>query len=185
MFSRRVAGWQLSTRLRTDLALDALETGLWTRQREDRDPQGLDPPLGPGRPTNISRCTTPSGSRSPARSASVGSTGDGCVWPRRSTPCSLRPRRSTPCSKLSSSATRVRGRTSTTWRSCRRVHRLGSTTDAWTARSAQSRRSCTRTITTVTTASRQSPARQFRDSTEPGTRQYRVRGRQSDHRFCR
>ena len=41
VFSRRVVGWQLSTSPRTDLALDALEMGLWTRQREDRDPQGL------------------------------------------------------------------------------------------------------------------------------------------------
>jgi putative transposase len=41
VFSRRVVGWQLSTSLRTDLALDALEMGLWTRQREDRDPRGL------------------------------------------------------------------------------------------------------------------------------------------------
>ncbi len=41
MFSRRVVGWQLSTSLRTDLALDALEMGLWTRQREHRDPHGL------------------------------------------------------------------------------------------------------------------------------------------------
>ena len=41
MFSRRVVGWQLSTSLRTDLALDALEMGLWTRRREDRDPHGL------------------------------------------------------------------------------------------------------------------------------------------------
>lgn len=30
--SRRVVGWQLSTSLRTDLALDALEMGIWTRQ---------------------------------------------------------------------------------------------------------------------------------------------------------
>ncbi len=37
VFSRRVVGWQLSTSLRTDLALDALEMGLWTRQREDRN----------------------------------------------------------------------------------------------------------------------------------------------------
>ena len=29
--SRRVVGWQLSTSLRTDLALDALNMGLWTR----------------------------------------------------------------------------------------------------------------------------------------------------------
>ena len=30
VFSRRAVGWQLSTSLRTDLALDALNTGLWT-----------------------------------------------------------------------------------------------------------------------------------------------------------
>jgi len=41
VFSRRVLGWQVSTRLRTDLALDALEMGLWTRAREDADTTGL------------------------------------------------------------------------------------------------------------------------------------------------
>ena len=41
VFSRRVVGWQLSTSLRTDLALDALEMGIWTRQREGRDVAGL------------------------------------------------------------------------------------------------------------------------------------------------
>jgi putative transposase len=41
VFSRRVVGWQLSVSLRTDLALDALEMGLWTRQREERGPHGL------------------------------------------------------------------------------------------------------------------------------------------------
>lgn len=41
VFSRRVVGWQLSTSLRTDLALDALEMGIWTRQREGRDLSGL------------------------------------------------------------------------------------------------------------------------------------------------
>lgn len=35
--SRRVVGWQLSTSLRTDLALDALNMGLWTRQRAGHD----------------------------------------------------------------------------------------------------------------------------------------------------
>jgi putative transposase len=34
-FSRRVLGWQTSTTLRTDLALDALEMALWTRRKED------------------------------------------------------------------------------------------------------------------------------------------------------
>ncbi len=41
VFSRRVVGWQLSPSLRTGLALDALEMGLWTRQRDGRDPEGL------------------------------------------------------------------------------------------------------------------------------------------------
>jgi putative transposase len=39
--SRRVVGWQLSKSLRTDLALDALEMGLWTRRRAGRDVGGL------------------------------------------------------------------------------------------------------------------------------------------------
>lgn len=39
--SRRVVGWQLSRSLRTDLALDALEMGLWTRQHAGRDTSGL------------------------------------------------------------------------------------------------------------------------------------------------
>jgi putative transposase len=37
VFSRRIVGWQLSTSLRTELALDALEMGLWTRQRDGAD----------------------------------------------------------------------------------------------------------------------------------------------------
>ncbi|MFZ0325576.1 MAG: DDE-type integrase/transposase/recombinase [Actinomycetes bacterium] len=34
VFSRRVLGWQCSTSLRTDQALDALEMAIWTRQRD-------------------------------------------------------------------------------------------------------------------------------------------------------
>jgi putative transposase len=41
VFSRRVVGWQLSKSLRTDLALDALEMGIWTRQRAGNDVSGL------------------------------------------------------------------------------------------------------------------------------------------------
>ena len=37
VFSRRIVGWQLSTSLRTDLALDALEMGIWARTRAGRD----------------------------------------------------------------------------------------------------------------------------------------------------
>lgn len=35
--SRRIVGWQTSTRLYTDLALDALTMAIWQRQREGAD----------------------------------------------------------------------------------------------------------------------------------------------------
>lgn len=41
VFSRLVVGWQVSTSLRTDLALDALDMGLWTRRRAGQDVTGL------------------------------------------------------------------------------------------------------------------------------------------------
>ena len=41
VFSRRVVGWQVSTSLRTDLALDALQMGLWTRHRDGHDTSAL------------------------------------------------------------------------------------------------------------------------------------------------
>lgn len=41
VFSRRVVGWQLSTSLRTGLALDALNMGLWTRTRDGHDTSAL------------------------------------------------------------------------------------------------------------------------------------------------
>lgn len=37
VFSRRIVGWQLSTNLYTDLALDALNMGIWTRTRAGSD----------------------------------------------------------------------------------------------------------------------------------------------------
>ncbi len=40
VFSRRIGGWRASTSLRTDLALDALEQGLWTRARDAREVTG-------------------------------------------------------------------------------------------------------------------------------------------------
>jgi len=51
VFSRRVVGWQLSTSLRTDLALDALNMGLWTRAHDGHDTTDLihhsdQPPTG-------------------------------------------------------------------------------------------------------------------------------------------
>jgi transposase InsO family protein len=41
VFSRLVTGWQVSTSLRTDLALDALDMGLWARHRAGQDVTGL------------------------------------------------------------------------------------------------------------------------------------------------
>lgn len=41
VFSRMIVGWQVSTSLRTDLALDALDMGLWARRRAGQDTAGL------------------------------------------------------------------------------------------------------------------------------------------------
>lgn len=42
VFSRRIIGWRVSNTLRADLALDALEQAIWTRQSENaEDLQGL------------------------------------------------------------------------------------------------------------------------------------------------
>jgi putative transposase len=41
VFSRRVMGWQVSTSLRTDLALDALNMGLWARAHDGHDTRAL------------------------------------------------------------------------------------------------------------------------------------------------
>jgi putative transposase len=41
VFSRMVVGWQASTSLRSDLALDALEMAIWNRQRAGVDVSGL------------------------------------------------------------------------------------------------------------------------------------------------
>ena len=37
VFSRRIVGWQLSTSLHTELALDALSMGIWIRHKNGRD----------------------------------------------------------------------------------------------------------------------------------------------------
>ena len=41
VFSRMVVGWQASTSLRSDLAIDALEMAVWNRQRAGQDLTGL------------------------------------------------------------------------------------------------------------------------------------------------
>ena len=47
VYSRRVIGWQTSTSLYADLALDALEMAVWARRREGADLTGPGPPLRP------------------------------------------------------------------------------------------------------------------------------------------
>jgi len=63
VFSRMVVGWQVSTSLRTDLALDALDMGLWARQRAGQDVAGLTHHSDRG--VNIEPSATPSGSPKP------------------------------------------------------------------------------------------------------------------------
>ena len=41
VYSRRIVGWRCSTSLRTDLAADALEQGLWQRTRDGHEVRGL------------------------------------------------------------------------------------------------------------------------------------------------
>lgn len=41
VYSRMIVGWQVSTRLYTDLALDALRMGIWRRERAGHDLTGL------------------------------------------------------------------------------------------------------------------------------------------------
>jgi putative transposase len=40
VYSRRIVGWRCSTSLRTDLAADALEQGLWQRARDGHESAG-------------------------------------------------------------------------------------------------------------------------------------------------
>jgi putative transposase len=64
VYSRRVVGWQLSKSLRTDLALDALEMGLWTRQHAEHDTTASS--HTPTRAFSTSPCAPPSDSPRPA-----------------------------------------------------------------------------------------------------------------------
>ena len=108
VFSRRIVGWQTSTGLYTDLALDALQMAVWQRKRQGADLTGLVHHSDRGVQYRsirygqaLSDCEAV---------ASVGSKGDllsASLWPRPST----------PCTRPSSSVTRDPGRTSTPLRS--------------------------------------------------------------------
>jgi hypothetical protein len=104
VFSRRVVGWQVATGLYTDLALDALEMGIWARTRDGADLTGL-VHYSDSETAHTVRSATPGAWKKPTR------------WPpsgpraiRMTTPS---PRRSIRCSRPNLSATRGHGRTST------------------------------------------------------------------------
>ena len=161
VFSRRVVGWQLSKSLRTDLALDALEMGLWTRARAGRDTTGVIAHSDKGVQYLAVRYTQ--------RLADAGRGRLGRLHGRQ-----LRqraPRRSTRCSRPSWSATRAPGQASTISRSPSPNTSTGSTTGACTARSAPSHPSSSKTTTTGRTPPRLPSRRQLGASTEPGTGQ--------------
>ena len=53
VYSRRIIGWQTSTSLYTDLALDALEMAVWQRKRQGADLTGLVHHLRPRRAVQV------------------------------------------------------------------------------------------------------------------------------------
>ena len=91
VFSRMIVGWQVSTSLRTDLALDALDMGLWTRQRAGQDVTGwsITAIAGPGAPRSGTASGSPTLACCPRSGRSV--TPTTTPWPSRSSVCS-RPR---------------------------------------------------------------------------------------------
>src|SRR4051812_15906201 len=117
VYSRRVMGWQLSKSLRTDLTLDALEIGIWTRTHAGKAVDGvIHHPHSGGLPAV--RYT-----QRLAEAGAVASVGS------RGTPTSTPwPRRSTRCSRPNSSGTKARGEASTTSRSSLPSTSTGSTT---------------------------------------------------------
>jgi len=83
VFSRMVVGWQVSTSLRTDLALDALDMGLWARGRAGQDVTGLI--HHSDRACSTEQFATPSGSPKPRLSprSVPRATATTTPWPRR------------------------------------------------------------------------------------------------------
>ena len=76
VFSRRIVGWRVASTVRADLALDALEHGIWTRSHDD--------PLSLG---GTCPSATPSGSPKPApsRPSAPRAARTTTPWPSRST----------------------------------------------------------------------------------------------------
>jgi len=137
VFSRRVVGWQVSTSLRTDLALDALNMGLWTRHHDGHDTAALVHHSDRGVQYVAIRYTERLAEAGAV--ASVGTKGDSYDNAMAEAFNSL--------FKPNWSATADPGRTSTTSRSRSPSTSTGSTSDASTARSDSSHQSSTRPST--------------------------------------
>jgi putative transposase len=55
VYSRLITGWRCSASMNTDLPLDALEMGIWQRQRTGRSIQGLVHHSDAGSQTRLNR----------------------------------------------------------------------------------------------------------------------------------
>jgi len=100
VFSRMIVGWQVSTSLRTDLALDALDMGLWLRQRAGQDFTGLVHHSDQLNSPNTEPSGTPSGSPKQTPWRRSGPRATACY------PANRGRLGSTHCSRPSASATR-------------------------------------------------------------------------------
>ncbi len=85
--SRAIVGWRVATTLRAELALDALEMAIWTRQAAGLD--GLVHHSDRGVQPSTCRSATPSGwpTRAPWARSAPRVTATIMRWPRRSTAC--------------------------------------------------------------------------------------------------
>ena len=157
---RRIVGWRVSTSLRSDLALDALEHALWaTRRAAGTDMTGLVHHSDRGVQYLSIRYTE--------RFAAAGAVAS--CRPASATPTTTPPpNRSSACSRPNSSADEVPGEGSTTssWRPL--SGSTGSTADGCTAPAATSRQRSSKSSTTVTTATSKPSRPNNRASTEPG-----------------
>lgn len=86
VYSRRIIGWQTSTSLYTDLALDALRMAVWQRKRQRADLSGLVHHLRPrGAVPSHPLWAGPVGLRGGRFGGVEGGLLSALLWPRRST----------------------------------------------------------------------------------------------------
>ena len=158
VYSRRILGWQTSTSLYTDLALDALKMAIWRRRRDGADLTGLIHHSDRGVQYTAIRyghAPLPTATPSP-RSAP------------RATPTTTRsPRHSTRCIKPNWSETRAPGTPSTTWRSRRPNGSTGTTPSALIPRSTCTPQKNTTTLTPHPRRNRPDPTPPKRQPPQP------------------